>query len=100
MLVGLKYILGPLQLMTQGYFEFYNMRDPRIVGSVLAQLKRHVCASVCSALRQVPKHHVCVGGMPNTQASTQAPHIPKWFFFNNNNSFLKFINDNNNSSNF
>ena len=38
-------------------------------------------------------------GLPSTQASAQAPHVPTWsFFFNGNKSFLKIINDDINSS--
>jgi len=55
-----KFILDLAQSITQGYFNFYSMWGPRIVGSWRAQaplvlnptpLKRNVCARECPSHR-------------------------------------------------
>jgi len=76
---GLKSILGPAQLMTQGYFGFCRMLGPRIVGSW--GCPSATCTLGCQAPRQAtqaprvhrgvpstkvgPKRHVSVGGVPS-----------------------------------
>jgi len=40
----------------------------------------------------------CALWSANTQAATQAPHVPDWFFFNSSKKKLKFINDDNNNN--
>jgi len=64
----------------------------------IAQAPR-VCRGVVST-EAGPKRHVGARREHNPQVSTQVPCVHMWFFFNSNNSFLKFINDDNNNSNF
>ena len=62
--------LGHAQPMTQGYFGFYSMRDPIIVGSWRAQAPR-VRRGCAQPPDKQPKRHVCAGGVPSTNAIAQ-----------------------------
>ena len=89
---------------------------PRICWGVTSpQAGTPMCAGMCPAFRQEPKHHVCAcstnthagnssimctPGLPRTPASAQMPRVTTWFFSDSNNNFLKFINDDNNNINF
>jgi Pyruvate/2-oxoacid:ferredoxin oxidoreductase delta subunit len=76
-----KFILGPAQPMTQGYFDFYSMRGLRIVGSWRAQaplvpnptpFKCHVCVGKCPSHRQSPSATCTLGMFPTHRHSLSA----------------------------
>jgi len=76
-----KFILGLAKSMTQGYFNFYSMRGPRIVGSWQAQaplvpnstpLKHHVFAGECPSHRQSLSTACALGVSPTHRCSPSA----------------------------
>jgi len=79
---------GPKHHVAQGCVQHRSRTQaPRVRSSVVSTEAR-------------PKRHVGARREHSPQVSTQVPRVHMWFFFNSNNSFLKFINDDNNNSNF